>query len=80
MKKEERVSPLSGMSDRNDTDRRRLEQKRNDDGVPTATIEDAIGELPLLAGLVAVANVAVAYLLVRRTTEAVSGLRAAWRA
>jgi hypothetical protein len=56
-------------------DRRLNEQIRRNDGVPTATVEDAIGELPLLAGLVAVANVAAVFILVRRAGEFVTRKR-----
>jgi len=72
MIKEEPVRRFPDSHDREPVDRRESERKRNYGDVPTATIEDAIGELPLLAGLVAVANVAAAYLLVRRAAQAVS--------
>jgi hypothetical protein len=74
MKKVEQVSHIPDSSDRENEHGRSLQEERNDD-VPTATIEAAIGELPLLAGLVAVANVAAVYLIIRRTADAVSGLR-----
>lgn len=75
MREEESVGSFPGRYAGAYTDRRALEPKRVADGVPTATIEDAIGELPLLAALVAVANVAAAYLILRRAGEAVSALR-----